>query len=199
MSVLNQHAVALLLQSDMNRDKFTKALLDLEPPPQLLTIGDEQANSLYQRTLREIWCSLMGWTRCARPAARRPSSGWRISSISPPMPLKDLHQLLFLEVDNSLLADLTPLTDLHQLEYLSVSTYAVDGDSAALLSALRIIVRVKGVSSMPEGIGMTRQGLQKALSAKGNPRLDNVNAITRAMDYQLIPHRLERPVENVAA
>lgn len=69
--------------------------------------------------------------------------------------------------------------------------YAQDGDSAALLSALRIVARVKGISEMAEEIGMSRQGLQKALSAKGNPRLDNVNAIMRAMGYQLVPHRLE--------
>ena len=69
--------------------------------------------------------------------------------------------------------------------------YAQDGDSSTLLSALRIIARVKGVSTMAEEVGMTRQGLQKALSAKGNPRLDNINAIMRAMGYQLMPHRLE--------
>lgn len=69
--------------------------------------------------------------------------------------------------------------------------YAQDGDSATLLSALRIIARVKGISNMAAEIGMTRQGLQKALSAKGNPRLDNVNAIMRAMGYQLMPHRLK--------
>ena len=69
--------------------------------------------------------------------------------------------------------------------------YAQDGDSATLLSALRVIARVKGLSSMAEEIGMTRQGLQKALSAKGNPRLDNINAIMRAMGYQLMPYRLE--------
>lgn len=69
--------------------------------------------------------------------------------------------------------------------------YATDGDSAALLSALRVIARVKGISTMAEEIGMTRQGLQKALSAKGNPRLDNINAIMRAMGYQLMPYRLE--------
>ena len=69
--------------------------------------------------------------------------------------------------------------------------YAQDGDSATLLSALRIIARVKGVSTMAEEVGMTRQGLQKALSAKVNPRLDNINAIMRAMGYQLMPHRLE--------
>jgi probable addiction module antidote protein len=69
--------------------------------------------------------------------------------------------------------------------------YAQDGDSATLLSTLRIIARVKGVSTMAAEIGMTRQGLQKALSARGNPRLDNINAIMRAMGYQLMPHRLE--------
>ena len=69
--------------------------------------------------------------------------------------------------------------------------YAKDGDSAALLSALRVIARVKGLSNMADDIGMTRQGLQKALSAKGNPRLDNINAIMRAMGYQLMPRLLE--------
>ena len=71
------------------------------------------------------------------------------------------------------------------------ATYAQDGDSAALLSALRVIAYVKGISTMAEEIGMTRQGLQKALSAKGNPRLDNINAIMRAMGYQLMPRPLE--------
>jgi len=36
-----------------------------------------------------------------------------------------------------------------------------------------------------------RQGLQKALSARGNPRLDNINAIMRAIGYQLMPRRME--------
>mgnify|MGYP002641722955 CR=1 FL=1 len=74
------------------------------------------------------------------------------------------------------------------------SDYAEDGDSAALLSALRVIARVKGLSTLAEEVGMTRQGLQKALSAKGNPRLDNINAIMRAMGYQLMPQRLTEPV-----
>lgn len=69
--------------------------------------------------------------------------------------------------------------------------YARDGDSAALLSSLRVIARVKGITAMADEIGMTRQGLQKALSAKGNPRLDSVNAIMQAMGYQLVPRRVE--------
>lgn len=52
--------------------------------------------------------------------------------------------------------------------------YAQDGNSAALLASLRVIARVKGISSLAEETGMTRQGLQKALSERGNPRLDNI-------------------------
>lgn len=73
--------------------------------------------------------------------------------------------------------------------------YAEDGDSATLLSALRIVARVKGITVMAEEIGMTRQGLQKALSAKGNPRLDSINAIMKAMGYQLMPSRLMGPLD----
>ncbi len=72
--------------------------------------------------------------------------------------------------------------------------YAEDGDSATLLSALRIVARAKGITTLAGEVGMTRQGLQKALSANGNPRLDNVNAIMRAMGYQLLPQRLTAPV-----
>lgn len=69
--------------------------------------------------------------------------------------------------------------------------YAQDGDAATLLSVLRIIARVKGITTLAEEVGMTRQGLQKALSANGNPRLDTINAILHALGYQLIPQRLE--------
>ena len=72
--------------------------------------------------------------------------------------------------------------------------YAQDGNSAALLTTLRIVARVKGISHIAAEVGMSRQGLQKALSAKGNPRLDNVNLIMRAMGYQLRPQRLENRV-----
>ncbi len=71
--------------------------------------------------------------------------------------------------------------------------YATDGDSAALLSALRLIARVKGITETAATVGMTRQGLQKALSANGNPRLDNINAIMRSFGYQLVPQRLAQP------
>ena len=69
--------------------------------------------------------------------------------------------------------------------------YAKDGDSTALLSQLRVIARVKGISEIANEIGLTRQGLQKALSAKGNPRFDNISSIMHAMGYSLMPQKLD--------
>ena len=62
--------------------------------------------------------------------------------------------------------------------------YAEDGDSAVLLSALRIIARVKGVSIIAEEVDMSRQGqgVQKVLSAKGRQH-HSINAIIQAMGY----------------
>ena len=74
--------------------------------------------------------------------------------------------------------------------------YAKDGDSAALLASLRIIAKVKGISVLAEQTGMTRQGLQKALSTNGNPRLDNINSIMHALGYRLMPKKLPLPVTN---
>jgi HTH-type transcriptional regulator / antitoxin HigA len=68
--------------------------------------------------------------------------------------------------------------------------YAEDNDIKVLLASLRILARVRGVSDMAESIGMTRQGLQKALSNDGNPRLDNVTSIMKAMGYCLVPQKL---------
>ncbi len=70
------------------------------------------------------------------------------------------------------------------------AAYAQDGDSAALLSALRVVARVKSISAIANEIGMSRHGLQKALSAKGNPRLDNISSIMRAMGYRLMPQKV---------
>ena len=74
--------------------------------------------------------------------------------------------------------------------------YSRDGNSAALLASLRVIAKVKGISALAEQTNMTRQGLQKALSSKGNPRLDNINSIMHAMGYRLIPKKLPSSISN---
>jgi HTH-type transcriptional regulator / antitoxin HigA len=75
------------------------------------------------------------------------------------------------------------LTDIFQ-------DFAEDNDTGALLAALRIIARVRGIGEIAEQVGMTRQGLQKALSDEGNPRFGNVTSIMQAMGYRLVPQKL---------
>ena len=68
--------------------------------------------------------------------------------------------------------------------------YAQDGDIATLLSSLRVIGRIKGVSCIAEASGLSRKGVQKALSEDGHPRFESVNAILHAMGYRLVPQKL---------
>ncbi|MEO8327168.1 MAG: hypothetical protein ABI618_15040 [Nitrospirota bacterium] len=54
-----------------------------------------------------------------------------------------------------------------------------------------MVARVKGISTLAEEIGMTRNGVQNALSQDGNPRFENINPIMQAMGYRLIPEKLD--------
>src|SRR5512136_893218 len=77
-------------------------------------------------------------------------------------------------------------------DYITVlfDEYAENGNTAALLSSLRVVSRVKGVSRIAEISGLSRKGLQKALSENGNPQFGSVNAIMHAMGYRLTPQKL---------
>jgi HTH-type transcriptional regulator / antitoxin HigA len=75
--------------------------------------------------------------------------------------------------------------------------YAEDNDTGVLLASLRVIARVQGVSDLADSIGMTRQGLQKALSSDGNPRLENITSIMKAMGYCLVPQKLLPSIPSV--
>ncbi|WP_017327693.1 addiction module antidote protein [Synechococcus sp. PCC 7336] len=68
--------------------------------------------------------------------------------------------------------------------------FSEHGDTGALLASLRSIARVRGVTATAEAAGMSRKGLQKALSEEGNPKLASVNAIMQALGYRLAPQKL---------
>jgi probable addiction module antidote protein len=80
-------------------------------------------------------------------------------------------------------------------DYITVlfDEYTESGDAAALLSSLRIVSRVKGVGHIAEVSGLSRKGLQKALSENGNPQFSSINAIMNAMGYRLAPQKLSPP------
>jgi len=73
---------------------------------------------------------------------------------------------------------------------LIFEAYSGDGNTGALLSSLRVLSRVKGVSKIAEESGLSRKGVQKALSENGNPALSSINAIMHAMGYRLTPQKL---------
>jgi probable addiction module antidote protein len=80
-------------------------------------------------------------------------------------------------------------------DYITVlfDDFAESGDTASLLSSLRIVGRVKGLTAIAESSGLSRKGVQKALSENGNPQFGSINAIMRAMGYRLTPEKLPQP------
>ena len=68
--------------------------------------------------------------------------------------------------------------------------YAKDGNTGALLSSLRVLSRVKGVTKIAQEAGLSRKGVQKALSEDGNPGFASINAIIHAMGYRLSPQKI---------
>ena len=73
---------------------------------------------------------------------------------------------------------------------LMFEEYAKDGDTGALLSSLRVLSRVKGVTKIAEETGLSRKRRQKTLSEDGNPECAGVNALIHAMGYRLSPQKL---------
>lgn len=69
--------------------------------------------------------------------------------------------------------------------------YAKDEDTSALLASLRTVSRIKGITSIAEEAGISRNGVQKALSENGNPKFKSINAIMHAMGYSLMPQRIQ--------
>ena len=81
-------------------------------------------------------------------------------------------------------------------EYISVifEEYARDGNTGALLASLRTVSRVNGIATTAREAGLSRKGLQKALSEKGNSKFESINAIMHALGYRLSPRKLDTTV-----
>jgi probable addiction module antidote protein len=60
-----------------------------------------------------------------------------------------------------------------------------EGDPTAIRHALGVVARARGMTQLAREIGMTREGLYKALGDAGNPGFDVVARALRAMGLQL--------------
>jgi probable addiction module antidote protein len=60
-----------------------------------------------------------------------------------------------------------------------------DGTPALIAAALGDVARARNLSQLARDVGMTRQGLDKALSGDGNPRLATVVKVVQALGLRL--------------
>jgi probable addiction module antidote protein len=69
-------------------------------------------------------------------------------------------------------------------EYLQAALEDSD-DPHALQIALRRVAQARGMAKIAKKAGIERESLYRALSSRGNPRLDTLQAILRALGLSL--------------
>ena len=78
------------------------------------------------------------------------------------------------------------LVDIHDAAaYLEAALEEADDDPAYIAQALGTIARSGNVSELARRVGMSREGLYKALSADGNPSFATILKVTRALGVRL--------------
>lgn len=69
---------------------------------------------------------------------------------------------------------------------IALEEYEQDHDTEAFLLAVRDVAKAQGgIAKLAERSKLNRQSLYKALSSKGNPRLDTLGAILQGLGYRL--------------
>ena len=59
------------------------------------------------------------------------------------------------------------------------------GDAAFIANALGVVARARGMSSVAQDAGVTREALYKALSETGDPKLSTLLGVLRALGIRL--------------
>lgn len=70
-------------------------------------------------------------------------------------------------------------------EYLTACVEEGGDDPAFLAYALGVVARARNISKLARETGMTREGLYRALSKRGNPSFATVMKVARALGYRL--------------
>jgi probable addiction module antidote protein len=71
--------------------------------------------------------------------------------------------------------------------YLEACLEEAGDDPAFIAVALGNIARAHGMAQLAKETGLTREGIYKALSAKGNPSLGTVLKVLKALGLKLTP------------
>ncbi len=72
-------------------------------------------------------------------------------------------------------------------EYLKVVLEDMDSQNneQVLMRALRQVAKAQGISKVAKASGIRRESLSRALSERGNPRIDTLLSIVHALGLQL--------------
>ncbi len=70
------------------------------------------------------------------------------------------------------------------VEYLNAALEDFENPGVFLI-ALRCVAEARGIAKVAKAAGLERESLYRALSAKGNPRMSTLVAVTRAMGLRL--------------
>lgn len=76
-------------------------------------------------------------------------------------------------------------SDRHMALYLDACLREGGDDPAFIASALGDIARARGINDVAAEVGMTKAGLYKALSKKGNPSFGAILKVMHAMGLEL--------------
>jgi len=69
--------------------------------------------------------------------------------------------------------------------YLEACVEEDEGDGALIRAALGDIAKAKNMRDLAKKVGVSREGLYKALSEKGNPSFALILRLSRALNMQL--------------
>lgn len=72
--------------------------------------------------------------------------------------------------------------------YLEIALEESSDDPTAVPRALGVIARSRNMSELARRVGMSRDGLYKALSAEGNPTWSTVLKVTNALGLRFTLH-----------
>ena len=77
--------------------------------------------------------------------------------------------------------------DTEELQAGYLAEVAKENDPVELIKAIDTIARARGMAKTAREAGITREGLYKALSPKGNPSFATVFKVLNAIGFTLVP------------
>jgi len=95
--------------------------------------------------------------------------------------------------------DLAPFYDSEEAQEELLNDALASGHAGYIANALGIIARARGMSGLAARTGVKRQQLYRALSEDGNPTLETLTMVIKALGFRLSAERAPDDVTRHAA